>query len=274
MLGKVIAWADSRGEAGARLRKALGDIEIVGVVTNRALLCSVLADEEFRRGAVATNFLERRATNISFGEPQGGDLDVVLAGVWCATRRTEADALWADTRGWRLAAPPSSAWTFADRTVTIECSTPDACLARLAAGEYPLRVLARGAQTLDVEYAGQIQRLRVIEADQTLHLFRGGRHVELRAVSTEDALRVSAAAEEGSLVTPLPGTLVAVHVTAGQQVVRGAPLVTVEAMKMEHTLTAPYDGTVTRIAFGLAERVAAGAILVDLAPLAAAERNL
>jgi biotin carboxyl carrier protein len=80
---------------------------------------------------------------------------------------------------------------------------------------------------------------------------------------------VSAGVEEGSLLTPLPGTVVAVHVTAGEQVPRGAPLVTVEAMKMEHTLTAPYAGTVTRVAFGLTERVAAGAILVELAPTAA-----
>jgi biotin carboxyl carrier protein len=58
-----------------------------------------------------------------------------------------------------------------------------------------------------------------------------------------------------------------VHVTAGQQVARGTPLVTVEAMKMEHTLTAPYAGTVTRVAFGLAERVAAGSVLVELSPL-------
>jgi len=69
------------------------------------------------------------------------------------------------------------------------------------------------------------------------------------------------------LLTPLPGTIVAVHVATGQQVARGAPLVTVEAMKMEHTLTAPYDGVVSRVAFGLAERVQAGAILVELAPL-------
>jgi biotin carboxyl carrier protein len=80
-------------------------------------------------------------------------------------------------------------------------------------------------------------------------------------------LQVSAGAEEGSLLTPLPGTLVAVHVTEGQRVARGAPLVTVEAMKMEHTLTAPYDGVVTRLAFGLTERVAAGAVLVELSPL-------
>ena len=84
---------------------------------------------------------------------------------------------------------------------------------------------------------------------------------------TEDALQVSAGAEEGSLLTPLPGTVVAVHVKAGQQVARGAPLVTVEAMKMEHTLTAPYDGTVARVAFAVAERVAGGAILVELTPL-------
>jgi len=119
---------------------------------------------------------------------------------------------------------------------------------------------------MDVEYGGQIQHVRVIEADRELHLFRGGRQAVLRLTHTEDALRVSAGAEEGSLLTTLPGTVVAVHVAAGQQVDRGAPLVTVEAMKMEHTLTAPYAGTVTGLAFAVGERVAAGAVLVELAP--------
>jgi 3-methylcrotonyl-CoA carboxylase alpha subunit len=63
--------------------------------------------------------------------------------------------------------------------------------------------------------------------------------------------------------------VVAVHVAAGQRVARGAPLVTVEAMKMEHTLTAPHDGIVARVPFGVAERVAAGAVLVELSPLSA-----
>jgi acetyl/propionyl-CoA carboxylase alpha subunit len=133
--------------------------------------------------------------------------------------------------------------------------------------------MARSAQSLDAELAGQIQRVRIVESDQVLHLFRDGRQTAVRLSRTEDALQVSAAAEEGSLLTPLPGTVVAVHVSTGQQVARGAPLVTVEAMKMEHTLTAPYAGTVARIAFGLAERVAAGAILVELAPLEPQEKD-
>jgi len=295
MLGKVVAWGESRGEAVDRLHKALADIEIVGVTTNRALLLSVLADGEFRRGGVTTSFLDARAAQLSFGEPKAGDADAVLAALWCATRRTECDALWTDTRGWRLAGPPRSTWVFGDRTVIIELSEPNDYVAHVtgrgerlagrgerAAGhgkhsrghgrhspghEYALHVVARGAQALDVEVAGQMQRVSVVEVDQTLHLFRAGRQAALRLVRTEDALHVSAGAEEGSLLTPLPGTLVAVHVTEGQQVVRGAPLVTVEAMKMEHTLTAPYDGVVTRLAFGLTERVAAGAVLVELAPL-------
>jgi 3-methylcrotonyl-CoA carboxylase alpha subunit len=269
MLGKVVAWGESRGETVDRLHEALADIEIVGVTTNRALLTSVLADAEFRRGGVTTSFLDARAAQLSFGEPKAGDVDAVLAALWYATRRTEGDALWADTRGWRLAAPPRSTWVFADRTVIIEWSAPNDYVAHvMGRGErHTLHLVSRGAQSLDVDLDGQMQRLRVIEIDQTLHLFRAGRQAALRLARTEDALQVSAGAEEGSLLTPLPGTLVAVHVTEGQQVARGAPLVTVEAMKMEHTLTAPYDGVVTRLAFGLTERVAAGAVLVELAPL-------
>src|SRR3984885_14800588 len=86
MLGKIIAWGETRGEAADRLHRALDDIEITGVTTNRALLTSVLADEEFRRGGIATNFLEVRHARLAFADPPADDVDAVLAAVWCATR--------------------------------------------------------------------------------------------------------------------------------------------------------------------------------------------
>jgi len=270
MLGKVIAWGESRGVAVDRLGRALNELEVVGVITNRALLTSVLADEEFQRGGIATNFLDIRRAHLSFGEPAADEVDAVLAALWCATRRTDGDALWADSRGWRLGAEPSSTWSVGERTVIISAPAPnsagDVYLAHAAGREHALCIVTRGSPSMDVQIDGRIQHVRIIEIDQDLHLFRSGRQTVLRLARTEDALQVTAGAEEGSLLTPLPGTVVAVHVATGQGVERGAPLVTVEAMKMEHTLTAPYAGTVTRVPFGVGERVAAGAVLAELSP--------
>src|SRR5271167_12423 len=79
MLGKLIAWGDTRAAAAGRLRTALGELQILGVSTNRALLMSVLADEEFLSAPVATNFLEARHAHLIFGEPTATEEDAVLA---------------------------------------------------------------------------------------------------------------------------------------------------------------------------------------------------
>ncbi len=266
MLGKIIAWGESRAAAIELLHRALSEVQIAGVATNRALLSSVLADEEFRAGAVGTDFLPVRRAQLSFGEPQAGHADIALAAVWCAAKNTANDALWADTSGWRLAAPPSTTWRFAEGSARVECSAPDIYVGRVGEDLYTVRVLARSAQSLQVEFQDRVRRISVFDADPKLHFFCDGRHVMLTLVRTDDSLLAAGGAEQGSLLTPLPGTIVAVHVSTGQQVVRGTPLVTVEAMKMEHTLTAPYDGVVSRIAYGLTDRVQAGAILVELSP--------
>jgi 3-methylcrotonyl-CoA carboxylase alpha subunit len=267
MLGKIIAWGESRATAIGLLHRALSEVQIVGVATNRALLSSVLADEEFRRGAVGTDFLNVRRANLLFGEPEACGPDLALAAVWCAAKNTENNALWEDSRGWRLASRPSTAWRFAQGSAVVELIAADQYVARVGDDEYAVRVLARTPQLLHAECQGQVQSIFVFDADPLLHLFRDGRQVTLKLERTEDALQVAGGTEQGSLLTPLPGTIVAVHVATGQQVARGMPLVTVEAMKMEHTLTAPYDGVVSRIAFGIKDRVQAGAILVELSPL-------
>jgi 3-methylcrotonyl-CoA carboxylase alpha subunit len=53
-------------------------------------------------------------------------------------------------------------------------------------------------------------------------------------------------------------------VKAGDKVTRGAPLIVLEAMKMEHTIVAPADGVVASVNYGVGDRVAEGADLVDL----------
>ncbi len=267
MLGKLIAWGESRVEASSRLRRALAELEVVGVTTNRALLISVLGDAEFLDGAVATDFLAKRRSQLIFGEPAPVGEDYALAALWCATRHTGSDALWSDTTGWRLGAFAATRWRFGGAEASIERKSTGVYHARVGADEYALRLIARNDPAFEVEIAGRIERLAIESFGQELELFRGGRQTKLRLSLPEDELQATVTTDAGSLVTPLPGTVVAVHVSTGQRVDRGAPLLTIEAMKMEHTVTAPYAGTIERLPFAVADRVAAGAILVELKPL-------
>jgi 3-methylcrotonyl-CoA carboxylase alpha subunit len=282
MLAKLVAWGATRTEAASRLRGALAQIEIAGVRTNRALLFSILSDPEFERADVDTGFIERRRRHLRFCEPEPGAQECAFAALWFASSAPAA-ALWGDTGGWRLGAPACSIWRFGAWRVAVERLAADryravvhgpggeGAGAATPANVHPaervidMRLLGRDAASLHVESGGAMQRVAVVTGDAGLHLFRSGSAVQVRLARTEDALRTVRGADEGSLLTPLPGTVVAVHVALGEHVARGAPLITVEAMKMEHTLTAPRAGIVERIPFGLTARVPAGAVLIALA---------
>jgi 3-methylcrotonyl-CoA carboxylase alpha subunit len=264
MLGKVIAWGESRAEACGLLAEALDQLEIAGVETNRALLASVLGDVEFLRGGVGTDFLALRRSHLAFGEPAAAPEDYLIAALWHATADADAGSLWSNTTGWRLGAPAVTRWRFGDTQVRIDTQTPDCFLGRVAGRDYQLLVVRRTDSSLDVEIDGRIERSRLAASDAGLDIFRAGGHVSLRMLHTEDTLQGSDESDAGSLVTPLPGTVVAVHVTVGQSVSRGEPLITLEAMKMEHTVTAPHAGIVERMPFALADRVPAGSVLVEL----------
>jgi 3-methylcrotonyl-CoA carboxylase alpha subunit len=269
MLGKLIAWGPSRGQAGAVLLRALDELELAGVATNRTLLRSVLGDAEFQSGQVATDFLARRHAQLEFGEPAPAAVDYALAALWCATVEADPGALWSNTSGWRLAAPYFTRWRFGDATLDLvtldlEMSAPGVCRAEIGGEQLAVRLIGRQSDGLEAEVCGRVERIHVAASGRNLELFRRGRHVSLRVAHTEDSLQASPEADTGSLVTPLPGIVVAVHVSAGQEVARGTPLITLEAMKMEHTVSAPYAGTVERLPFGLSDRVGAGSVLVEL----------
>jgi propionyl-CoA carboxylase alpha chain len=73
-----------------------------------------------------------------------------------------------------------------------------------------------------------------------------------------------AAAEGSGPVSPLPGTVIAVHVASGDEVDEGQLLMVVEAMKMEHKIAAAMAATVTDVRYAVGDRVDAGDLLVEL----------
>ena len=73
-----------------------------------------------------------------------------------------------------------------------------------------------------------------------------------------------AAREPGSLVAPMPGSVVRIEAAAGQRVGAGQPVLVLEAMKMEHQIVAPADGLVAEVLVGPGDQVQAGDVLATV----------
>ena len=94
-------------------------------------------------------------------------------------------------------------------------------------------------------------------------MFEAGRAFAFTEVTT-DASAHGAGASDGVVLAPMPGHILSVAVAEGDAVVKGAPLLVMEAMKMEMTLAAPFDGIVTELTAKPAQRVAEGVALLRL----------
>ena len=134
----------------------------------------------------------------------------------------------------------------------------------LRLGDVPIQ--ARGELgpngTLRVELGGRRLDASVIVAGEKRHVFLDGRSYQLSRV---DPLYQGGegGGAEGGLAAPMPGKVIAWLAEPGTEVAKGAPLLILEAMKMEHTITAPAAGTLKAFKFAVGEQVTEGAELVD-----------
>ena len=115
---------------------------------------------------------------------------------------------------------------------------------------------------LKVELEGARWRAGVVAFGDQLHLFTPrGRYLVQRV----DPLAIAAAEDEAGdvLTAPMPGRIVRQLIAAGDRVGRGAPLLVLEAMKMEHTIVAPGDGRIAALRYAEGDQVDEGAVLLD-----------
>jgi 3-methylcrotonyl-CoA carboxylase alpha subunit len=283
MIGKLAVWDRDRASAVGRLRAALAETEIVGTTTNIAFLAAIAAHPAYAAAEVDTGFIARhRADLLPAPAPAGDEVLAVACLAELLHRRAEAAAAarqssdprspWHDTGGWRLNVETHSRLAFLDGQDEV------AVIVYHRAQGYELalngkRFSASGALgedgALSVEFDGRRFPATVVRDGRDLIvLLRGGTH-RLHLVDPLEAV-ADEAESAGRIVAPMPGKVVQVHVKPGQRVERGAPLMVLEAMKMEHRITAPADGSVTEVYFGPGDLVEDGAELLVMGEAAAA----
>jgi propionyl-CoA carboxylase alpha chain len=283
MLAKVIAHGPTRDTARRRLARALAGAQLHGVTTNRDLLVAVLREPEFAAGQIDTGYLARHDPAVlgrGAGEVPGGVLaaDLHLAAAALADqagRRAAAAVLPSVPSGWRNVRSEDQRAVYVVEGEQHEVRYRlDPGGLRVSVDGRPLPGAVLGAARPDhVELtAGGITRqFSVHRAGDAVYVdspLGSATLTEVARFPEPDAL-----AAAGSLLAPMPGTIVRVAVAAGDAVGAGSPVVVLEAMKMEHVVSAPAAGIVAEVAVRVGQAVDAGAELARVEPAPAADHD-
>ena len=271
MIAKLIVWDVDRDTALRRMSQALADCQVVGVTTNAAFLRRLVHTGSFAQARLDTALIEREQAALAPAPEVDASL-WTLAAIAAFEHSAPAPGFagdphspWQQQDGWRLgaAAPRVLVLQQGDHRQTLKV-WPQAGGWRVQCdGAAPVAVPGTfEGSALTAQVDGERRTVHTLRDDAQLYLFaRDGQH----RFALQDPLGGSAAsaADDGSLLAPMPGRIIATLVPAGTQVKRGTPLVVLEAMKMEHTLQAPADGTVKGYRAKAGEQVGDGAVLVD-----------
>jgi acetyl/propionyl-CoA carboxylase alpha subunit len=266
MLAKVIAYGGTREEACTRLARALTETRIHGITTNRDLLVGILREPEFRSGAIDTGYLDRHdpaALSATAGSPDATRTHALVAALAAqADRRAKTPLLPGLPSGWRTLTSQDqrTSFTVGEDTIDVHYLFCRNTVTASVSGWMPkVEIICATGALVDAVIDGVRRRYHVATID-------GVHYVDSRIGSTalveiERFPDPSSMTEAGSLLAPMPGAVVRVEVSQGAAVTAGAPIVVLEAMKMEHTVRAPADGTVTTIAVTAGDQVESGQVL-------------
>ncbi len=268
MIAKLIVHGDDRAQALARMAQALASFEVVGPATNVAFLGRLITSQPFATAELDTGLIERHHAALfpPSGEPSLAALALAVARL--AMPEQVSNDPWDAPGGWRL----SGGYL---RNLRFACDGAELDVA-LAYRRNGWQLMQGGRQALvsDVQLAGSEVTLaldgarvqgRVVRAGDSFHVFHAGRH---RVFDWSDPIAHAGEheSEGGRLTAPMPGKIVQLLVGAGAAVEKGAPLLIMEAMKMEHTISAPAKGRVAELLYAVGDQVAEGAQLLSFTP--------
>ena len=274
MLAKLVVHAPSRPAALRRLADVLRRTQVHGVRTNRDLLVEVLRHDAFVAGEVSTDFLDRRDLAALHGQvdPHTVTQSAFAAAVALAENAAASRTVQRGVPvGWRnvVSAPHSTRFDHDGDEVVVHWyagrksyATTDGTLT--TADPTPADLSGRHvAMTISgADNSGRTFDVYIDDEAVDVHSSLG--HVALRRTPrfVDPADQVAT----GSLLAPMPGAVVAVSVEAGAAVDAGAPVLVLEAMKMQHTVTAPSAGVLSEISVAVGDQVAAGDVLAVVQP--------
>ncbi len=276
MIAKIIVHDCEPRRSWQRLMQALRHCGVAGLGTNLPLLRGLSSHTAVRCADTDTGFIERNANELVNANATDVSAATALAafylwrnGPFCQRhdRRGDADSPWSSASGWRMNLPPELRFNFeidgiAREVVakangnTLDAQIEDRCC-RVFESMTP-------GEDLFIVLDGQILRGTALMSGQ--NLLAGVNGLFFTVSDSQSAQSSQIDQNSGTVQATMTGRVIQILAKPGDQVVKGDPVIVLEAMKMEHNLTAPVTGQVRTLDTNLDQFVEQGHILATIDP--------
>ncbi|GAA0714903.1 acetyl/propionyl/methylcrotonyl-CoA carboxylase subunit alpha [Dokdonella soli] len=277
MIAKLIVWDSTREAALVRMREALAACDIVGPKSNVEFLERLVRHPAIVEGRIDTGYLDRHLDEfVGVADSDEPAALFAAATAWLLHEETEIPQLarvsgdphspWAQADGWRLGHPGRRIVALSGRGERVEISAHGSHGSYLLEhGEQRCKVVHAALRDgwLGADFDGITRRWRVSIDNDRVSVHDGmHRHAYLHAPAFAYAADTTTSGDR--LVAPMPGRVVVVKASAGDEVAAGQELLVMEAMKMELSLKAPRAGHIESVQAVAGDFVEADAVLVRL----------
>jgi geranyl-CoA carboxylase alpha subunit len=265
MIAKLISYGSTREEARGKLICALEQTAAFGVTTNQAFLISCLRHPAFARGEATTAFIGAHRDELLPARADEKGSDTALAALLLYVTNPHAPP----RRSGRSLAPAFPVATRIDlgdgvRDVEVVRERDGNYIVSADAREYCFEIEEHGSDRIRFCQGGVMQSAKFLRERDRLYILYRGITLAVRDLTLAAPASAAAAGGDGKVRAAMNGRVVAVLVKPGEKVVAGQPVMTLEAMKMEHVHSALVAGTISAIDVVEGEQVTTGRIVVEI----------
>jgi geranyl-CoA carboxylase alpha subunit len=264
MIAKLIGHGATRDEARSRLICGLEQAVAFGVATNQGFLIDCLRHPVFARGEATTSFIGRHRDEL-LAAAENPSSEAALAALLLYVTAPDAPP-------WRKGRTLASAFPLPAR-IELDHGSYDlevvrerdgGYLASLDGSAHRFEIDALDSDTIRFRREGLMETARFLRQDDRLYFLHRGATITVRDLTLAVPVTAAAGGGDGKVRAAMNGRVVAVLVKPGDKVAAGQPVMTLEAMKMEHVHTAGIAGTISAIDVAEGEQVTTGKIVVEI----------
>jgi geranyl-CoA carboxylase alpha subunit len=265
MIAKLVSHGATRDEARRRLISGLDQAVAFGVTTNQAFLAACLGHPAFAAGEATTAFIDRHRGELLAPSDEVA-ADIGLAALLLYVSHPDAPL-------WRCGRTLAATFLLPFR-IGLGEAVHEVEICRERDGGYVADVGGQ-AQRFDIEEIGRdairfrkdgvTEQARFLRDGDRLFILHRGTTLSIRDLTLAAPVSAATSGGDGKVRAAMNGRVVAVLVKSGDRVAAGQPVMTLEAMKMEHVHTAGIAGVIAAIDVAEGEQVTTGKVVVEIA---------